>query len=82
MYKLIFILLLTSCSSLSIKVGASFNDERSGEPEITGLVAPLGIIRAEYETERDNTVFCEHLSSLSEAEQGSGLNHCGFLFRL
>lgn len=76
------IILLCGCSVVDFKAGSSFNDERGGYPEIDGLVAPLGIIRLEYETERDNTVFCEHISSLSETEEGRGLNHCGFLFKL
>ena len=62
--------------------GVSFNDEKGGEPEINGMVSPLGVIRAEYETERNNTLFCEHISSLSENEEGDGLNHCGFLLKI
>jgi len=81
MYKYLPIILLTGCSQVSVKVGTSFNDERSGQPEV-GLISPLGIVRVEYETERENTAFCEHISSLSQDEEGSGLNHCGFLFRL
>lgn len=69
-------------SCVIVKAGVSFNNVRGGEPEITGLAAPLGIIRAESKTERGTTVFCEHISSISESEKGRGLNHCGFLFGL
>lgn len=81
-YSLFLYILLTSCSQVDIKAGVSLTNDKWGEPEITGLNSPLGIIRGEYETERGNTAFCEHISSLSESEKGGGLNHCGFLFKL
>lgn len=75
------LLLLAGCNDINIKVGVSFSDENGGAPDVD-LPNPLGIIRGEYETERGNIGFCEHISSLPKVEEGSGLNHCGFMVPL
>ena len=69
------------CADFDFFAGVAFSDKTAAQPEVD-LPGPLGILRIEYETERETTVFCEHISSLSEEEKGSGLNHCGFLVRL
>ena len=78
---LLISLVLQSCSALDFKAGISFADENSAAPEVN-LPNPLGILRIEYPTENNNTIFCEHISSLPLEEKGSGLNHCGFLIEL
>jgi hypothetical protein len=82
MYKIILLIipLLCSCSAIDVKVGVSFRDEQGGEPEITNMPNPMGIVRAEYETEKGNTFFAEHITSIPGDEDGDGLNHAGFLF--
>jgi hypothetical protein len=78
--------LLTLCApayagDFNLYFGMSLSDESSTRPEVD-LPDPLGILRMEYKTDRENIVFCEHISSLPKIEAGSGLNHCGFLVRL
>ena len=43
---------------------------------------PLGIIRIEYETERETTLFCEHISSIPGTGKELDINHCGAMFKL
>lgn len=81
MYKYILIIMLTGCSQISIQAGMSFNDEQGGQPEIANFPPPLGILRFEYETDSNSDIFCEHISSIPNAEIGYGLNHCGVLFK-
>ena len=78
--------LLFVCSShvtadIAFKYGLSVHNQDSADPEVN-LETPLGILRLEYETEREHTVFCEHISSIEQHEIGRGFNHCGFLMKL
>lgn len=72
--------ILQGCSAVNVKAGFSFHAEASAEPEITNMPSPLGIVRAEYKTNKGNTFFAEHITSVPGVERGSGLNHAGFLF--
>jgi hypothetical protein len=84
MYKYIFILLFLPCTVMadfSFYAGLSLSDEKSAKPEVD-LPDPLGILRLEYETEKETVIFCEHISSFPKTEKGAGLNHCGFLLKL
>lgn len=83
-YLILTLLLLVSITAhadFSLKAGLSLSDEKSAQPEVD-LPDPLGILRLEYETDKGNTLFCEHISSFPKTEQGSGLNHCGFMMEL
>lgn len=81
MYKYFpIILLLTGCSEINIKAGASYFDENRYIND--KKLNPLGVIRVDYETERGNEIFCEHVSSIPYQGDGDELNHCGFLFKL
>ncbi len=46
------------------------------------LTGPLGMLGISYKASDKTTVFCEHQSSLSDAELGMGLNGCGFKLKL
>jgi hypothetical protein len=68
-------------ADFSFYAGVSKIDESKAKPEVD-LQNPLGILRMEYETESETTIFCEHISSIPKDERGSGVNHCGFLIKL
>ena len=67
---LVSAVLLSGCS---IGVSVHPNIDR---PEID-LDTVLGVARVEK-----NGFFCEHISALTQVEQGAGLNHCGYMMRL
>lgn len=84
MYKSLLSLLFipSLCfADFDLNIGISLSDEDSAKPEIY-LPNPLGILRVEYETENNTTVFCEHISSFPLVEKGTGLNHCGLMLKL
>ena len=84
MIKLIFILLFLATpahADFSFYTGLALSDEKGAKPEVD-LPDPLGILRVEYKTEKETIIFCEHISSFPKTEEGSGLNHCGFLIKL
>jgi len=75
------LLSMPAYADFSLNVGMSLSDESRARPEVD-LADPLGILRLEYETESNTTIFCEHISSIPKTEEGSGLNHCGFMIKL
>lgn len=84
MFRVLFLLLISThiyAGEFNFKLGASISNERSAKPEVD-LPSPLGILRFEYKTEKENIIFCEHISSIPSDEEGHGLNHCGFLIGL
>ena len=70
MYRITLCLFLSGCS-----LGLSVHPDRD-RPEVD-LDTVLGVARVE-----NKGFFCEHISALTRVEQGSGLNHCGVLFKL
>ena len=80
MYRLIPVIFLASCAKIDIKAGVSYFDSDYYSDEVREN--PLGVIRVDYETERENEFFCEHISSIPYQGSGDELNHCGFLFKL
>lgn len=79
----IILLLIPSMvqADFSFYAGLSLSDEKGAKPEID-LPDPLGILRLEYETEKETIIFCEHISSFPKTEIGKGLGHCGFMIKL
>jgi len=68
--RYVFVLLLSGCS-LGLSVHPNID-----RPEVD-LDTVLGVARIQQ-----GSYFCEHISALDQAEQGAGLNHCGFLIRI
>ncbi len=80
-----------SYAGFQYKVGLSFNLDDNSRPEHElardnseriDFGNPLGILRMEYKTQKGNTLFCEHISSIPSVERGNGFNHCGFMMGL
>jgi len=69
--------LLSGCS---FSAGISVHSPNLDNPEIQ-LNPVLGIMRAEHHN-KNLSYFCEHISAITQKEQGAGLNHCGVLIKL
>jgi len=70
MIRVLPIIFLSGCS-LGLSIHPNID-----RPEID-LDTVLGVARIEK-----GAFFCEHISALTQTEQGAGLNHCGVLFKL
>jgi hypothetical protein len=72
--RYLLILLLTGCQAY---VGGAFHQEG----ELNDLDHnPLGIVRIHADTREDTQVFCEHVSSIPDNDEG--LTMCGALWRI
>jgi len=77
---LILIFLIVGCANSKFDVGLAVHANQFDKPEYDGG-NPLGVMRYSY-SNRDQTLFCEHISSLPDIEKGMGLNLCGIGLRI
>lgn len=81
--------LLAGCASIEplssekwdVYTGVNFTPAPEPADEVK-LNGPLGVFGVSYSASERTRFFCEHQSSLSDAEAGYGLNGCGFLLKL
>ena len=59
-------------------VGLSMVDEASAQPEVQ-ISSPWFDARIEH---RRTGIYCEHTSSIPQAEEGLGINKCGVRLKL
>jgi hypothetical protein len=69
--RYLLVLFLSGCS-----LGLSVHSTEFDNPEIQ-LDTLLGVARIEHKG-----FFCEHVSAITQTEQGGGFNHCGYMVRL